>query len=84
MVCNMKTRKINLLRRDQSLIYSRFYSSLPYIFQVNCLFLDGVKWSKDGMKVGSIDGKNVECLTDHLSTFTMVVLPDHAKVNLDD
>ena len=26
------------------------------------------------MTVGSIDGENIECLTDHLSSFTMVVL----------
>ncbi|CAB4020038.1 adhesion G- coupled receptor D1-like, partial [Paramuricea clavata] len=42
--------------------------------QVNCLFLDGDKWNTTGMTVGSIDGENIECFTNHLSSFTMVVL----------
>jgi hypothetical protein len=46
------------------------------MFQVGCLFLDGVKWSNEGTDVGSIVGENIECLTDHLSSFTMVVLDE--------
>ena len=44
------------------------------MFQVNCAYLHGVKWDKTGMGVGRIDRGNIECLTDHLSSFTMVVL----------
>jgi hypothetical protein len=46
------------------------------MFQVNCLFLDGVTWSGEGMKIGSFGGKNIECLTYHLSSFTVVVVQD--------
>ncbi|CAB3997870.1 adhesion G- coupled receptor D1-like [Paramuricea clavata] len=42
--------------------------------QVICLFLDGNQWNKTGTEVGSIEGENIECLTNHLSSFTMVVL----------
>ncbi|CAB4006432.1 Hypothetical predicted protein, partial [Paramuricea clavata] len=41
--------------------------------QVNCLHLQGVQWNNKGMQVGRIGG-NIECLTNHLSSFTMVVL----------
>jgi hypothetical protein len=42
--------------------------------------LDGVEWSSEGMAVGKIDGGNIECLADHLTSFTMVVLDNGAKV----
>jgi hypothetical protein len=42
--------------------------------QVICLFLDGNHWNETGMNVGSIEGENIECLTNHLSSFTMVVV----------
>jgi hypothetical protein len=43
------------------------------MLQVNCLHLQGVQWNHKGMQVGRIGG-NIECLTNHLSSFTMVVL----------
>ena len=36
--------------------------------------MDGNQWNKTGTEVGSIEGENIECLTNHLSSFTMVVL----------
>jgi hypothetical protein len=54
------------------------------MFQVNCLYLDGVQWNKKGIHVGRIDGKNIECLTDHLSSFSMVVLDNGAEVYGDN
>jgi hypothetical protein len=45
--------------------------------------LHGVKWNIEGMRVGRIDDGNIECLTDHLSSFTMVVLDVDAKVYCD-
>jgi chemotaxis receptor (MCP) glutamine deamidase CheD len=36
--------------------------------------LDGVEWNNKGMNARSIGDKNIECITDHLSSFTMVVL----------
>jgi hypothetical protein len=35
---------------------------------------DDDKWNRAGMNVGSIDGENIECVSSHLSTFTMVLL----------
>ncbi|CAB4024627.1 adhesion G- coupled receptor D1-like isoform X2, partial [Paramuricea clavata] len=45
-----------------------------YYLEVICLFLDGDRWSTTGMTVGSIEEEYIECLTNHLSSFTMVVL----------
>ena len=40
-----------------------------------CLFLDNnTEWNRTGMEVGSIDGETIECLTNHLSTFTVVLV----------
>jgi hypothetical protein len=46
------------------------------------LFLDdNEEWSTTGMEVGSIDGDTIECLTNHLSTFTVVLMEaDTTKV----
>jgi hypothetical protein len=38
------------------------------------MFLDGIEWSNEGMKLGSTDQESVECVTNHLSSFAMVVL----------
>jgi hypothetical protein len=47
---------------------------------VHCLFLDIENgWVNEGMEVDSIDGDTIECRTDHLSTFTVVLLDP--KVN---
>jgi hypothetical protein len=47
---------------------------------VHCLFLDIENgWVNEGMEVGSIDSDTIECRTDHLSTFTVVLLDP--KVN---
>ena len=56
-----------------------YFCPLISMFQVNCAYLHGVKWDKTGMGVGRIDRGNIECLTDHLSSFTMVIVLD-AKV----
>lgn len=48
------------------------------IFQVKCLFLVGVKWNEEEMKVSSIDGKNIKYLGDHLLCATVV--PRNEKV----
>ena len=45
-------------------------------FQVLCLFLDSDGyWNESGMSVGEInDVEYIECLSDHLSSFTVVIL----------
>ncbi|XP_028391826.1 adhesion G protein-coupled receptor E2-like isoform X2 [Dendronephthya gigantea] len=42
--------------------------------QVKCMFLDGEKWKDENMSVGSVNEDNITCLTDHLTSFTMVIL----------
>ena len=66
------------LTRDGLLFCTSLYMTFFFfsMFQVNCLFLDGVTWSGERMKIGSFGGENIECLTDHLSSFTMVVVQD--------
>jgi hypothetical protein len=46
--------------------------------------LDGVEWNNKGMNARSIGDKNIECITDHLSSFTMVVLGNGAEVYGDN
>lgn len=47
------------------------------------MFLDSNdNWNKSGMSVGEIDELYVECLTDHLSSFTMVILDAKVKKKL--
>ncbi|XP_028392137.1 adhesion G-protein coupled receptor D1-like isoform X2 [Dendronephthya gigantea] len=43
--------------------------------QVKCLFLDGEEWSDKNMSVDSVNEDDITCLTNHLSSFTMVILP---------
>ena len=45
------------------------------IFQVRCLFMesDGY-WNESGMSVGEVNDEYIECLSDHLSSFTVVIL----------
>ena len=50
-------------------------------FQVKCLFLDGDNWSDKNMSVGSVNEDSITCLTNHLSSFTMVILPRTGKVD---
>jgi hypothetical protein len=54
------------------------------MFQVNCLYLDGVEWNDKGMNARSTGDKNIECITDHLSSFTMVVLGNGGEVYGDN
>ncbi|XP_028392244.1 uncharacterized protein LOC114516855 [Dendronephthya gigantea] len=49
--------------------------------QVKCLFLDGKKWSEENMSVDAVNEDNITCLTNHLSSFTMVILPRAHKVS---
>ena len=41
---------------------------------------DDDKWNRTGMNVGSIDGEIIECVSTHLSTFTMVLLKADSEV----
>jgi hypothetical protein len=50
------------------------------ILKVHCIFLDGNQWSKRGIGSGVHDDKTAECITNHLTSFSMVVLD--AKVKL--
>jgi hypothetical protein len=50
------------------------------ILKVHCIFLDGNQWSKRGIGNGVHDDKTAECITNHLTSFSMVVLD--AKVKL--
>ena len=38
------------------------------------MFLDGSYWSMNGMKIGLTNDKTVECITNHLTSFSMAVL----------
>ncbi|CAB4022920.1 adhesion G- coupled receptor D1-like [Paramuricea clavata] len=47
--------------------------------RIFCMFLDGIEWSNEGMKLGSTDQESVECVTNHLSSFAMVVLDAESR-----
>ncbi|XP_028392134.1 adhesion G-protein coupled receptor D1-like isoform X4 [Dendronephthya gigantea] len=49
--------------------------------QVKCLFLDGDEWSNETMSVGPVNEDNITCLTNHLSSFTMVILPKTGEIS---
>jgi hypothetical protein len=40
------------------------------MFQVECLFLDGVEWNEEEVKVSPICGININCLADRLLSVT--------------
>ncbi|XP_028391918.1 uncharacterized protein LOC114516590 [Dendronephthya gigantea] len=43
--------------------------------EVHCMFLDGKKeWSQRGLTSGQINDKSVECFTNHLTSFSMVIV----------
>ncbi|XP_028391828.1 adhesion G-protein coupled receptor D1-like [Dendronephthya gigantea] len=52
--------------------------------QVKCLFLDVDEWSDENMSVGSVNKDNITCLTNHLTSFTMVILSKPDEVSDSD
>ena len=50
---------------------------MSFCVEVICAFLDDDdKWNETGMEVHWIDEEDIICSTDHLSTFTVIVVAD--------
>ncbi|CAB3990906.1 adhesion G- coupled receptor D1-like [Paramuricea clavata] len=67
-------REVNELRGNEtiSLKFDRKEQSMQP--QVHCIFLDGNQWSERGIENGVHNDRTAECIANHLTSFSMVVL----------
>ena len=75
----------NVLRMRNRLFKDYFkYGKLSLIaqFKVYCAFLNGIEWNTTGMSVGLIKEDSVECITNHLTCFAIVVFDSEPEVSI--
>ena len=75
----------NVLRMRNRLFKDYFkYDKLSLIakFKVYCTFLNGNEWNTTGMSVGLIKEDSVECITNHLTCFAIVVFDSEPEVSI--
>ncbi|XP_028391916.1 uncharacterized protein LOC114516589 [Dendronephthya gigantea] len=65
---------VNKLDEDEEVSLNFQLEEVVTGSRVMCMFLDGLLWNTRGMKVGSMGNDIVECVTNHFSSFAMVVL----------
>lgn len=45
-----------------------------------CAFLNGIEWNTTGMSVGLIEEDSVECITNHLTSFAIVIFDAEVSI----